>query len=109
MFGCSELKPSIVTLMNTCNDLGRDYVKNFIRDYFNLSELSMEKNFGCKKNVTEDTVKNFNTKIYHKSKKNRAQAVMQSLEDRNKIQYISKGRSVIFVRKINKCMIFLAD
>ena len=69
MFGCWKLKPSIVTLMNTCNDLGRDYIKNFIRDYFNLSELSMEKNFGCKKKVTEDTVKNFNIKIYHKSEK----------------------------------------
>ena len=109
MFGCWKLKPSIVTLMNTCNDLGRDYIKNFIRDYFNLSELSMEKNFGCKKKLLKTRLKISILKFIIKAKKNRAQAVMQSLEDRNKIQYISKGRRVIFIRKTNICMIFLAD
>ena len=84
---CGILKFSISLLIKLADDDGRNYLQNFIT--FNIE----------KSNETKKRIKTFDIKVYHKSKKNRSQVVMKTLEDCNKIQYISKRRKRHFYKK----------
>ena len=48
-------------------------------------------------------LKTFDVKVYHKSKKNRSQAVMKTLDGCNKIRYVSKRRKRTFYKKLDCC------
>ena len=64
------LKSSISLLMKLAHDDGRDYLQNFITDYFNLSDIGLKKCFNIEKsNETKERIKTFDIKVYHKSKK----------------------------------------
>ena len=96
------LKSSISLLMKLADDDGRNYLQNFITDYFNLRDIGLKNYFNIEKtNETKERIKTFNIKVYHKSEKNRSQVVMKTLEDCNKIQYISKRRKRHFYKKID--------
>ena len=71
-----------------------------MNDYFNLRDIGLKNFFNIEKsNETKKRIKTFDIKVYHKSKKNRSQVVMKTLEDCNKIQYISKRRKRHFYKK----------
>ena len=96
------LKSSISLLMKLAYDDGRDYLQNFITDYFNLSDIGLKKCFNIEKsNETKERIKTFDIKVYHKSKKKkkRSQVAMKTLEDCNKIQYIFKRRKRHFYKE----------
>ena len=99
---CAMLKSSISLLMKLAYDDGRDYLQNFITDYFNLSDIGLKKCFNIEKsNETKERIKTFDIKVYHKSKKKkkRSQVAMKTLEDCNKIQYIFKRRKRHFYKE----------
>ena len=75
---CILLKSSISLLMKLAEDDGRDYLQNFITDCFKLSDISLKHFFNIEKsNETEERIKTFNIKVYHKSKKDRSQVVIK--------------------------------
>ena len=43
------LKSSISLLMKLADDDGRNYLQNFITDYFNLSDIGLKKKFQYRK------------------------------------------------------------
>ena len=97
---CVILKSSISLLMKLGEDDGRDYLQNFITDYFNLSDIGLKKFFNIEKsNENKERINTFDIKVYHKSKKSRSQVVMKTLEDCKKIKYISKRRKGHFYKK----------
>ena len=97
---CAMLKSSISLLMKLAYDDGRDYLQNFITDYFNLSDIGLKKCFNIEKsNETKERIKTFDIKVYHKSKKNRSQVVMKALEDCYKTKYVSQRRKYHFYKK----------
>ena len=64
------LKSSISLLMKLADDDGRNYLQNFITDYFNLSGIGLKFYLNIEKsNETKKRIKTFDTKVYHKSKK----------------------------------------
>ena len=89
--------------MKLAEDDGRNYLQNFIADYFNLSDIGLKKVFNIEKSSeTKERIKTFDINVYHKSEKNRSQVVIiKTLEDCNKIQYISKKENIIFILKID--------
>ena len=95
------LKSSISLSMKLADDDdGRNYLQNFIIDYFNFRDIGLKNYFNIEKsNETKERIKTFNIKGFHKSEKNRSQVVMKTLEDRNKIQYISQRRKCHFYKK----------
>ena len=98
---CVMLKSSISLLMKLADDDdGRNYLQNFIFDYFNLRDTLLKNYFNTEKlNETKERIKTFDIKVYHKSEKNRSQVVIKTLEDCNKIQYISQRRKCPFYKK----------
>ena len=94
------LKSSISLLLKLADDDGRNYLQNFITDYFNLRDIGLKNYFNTEKpNETKEIIKTFDIKVYHKCEKNRPQVVMKTLEDCNEIQYISKRRKRHFYKK----------
>ena len=94
------LKSSISLLLKLADDDGRNYLQNFITDYFNLRDIGLKSYFDTEKpNETKEIIKTFDIKVYHKSEINRPQVVMKTLEDCNEIQYISKRRIRHFYKK----------
>ena len=43
----------------------------------------------------------FDVKVYYKSEENRSQVVKETLNDPNKIDYMNKGRNVLFIKKFD--------
>ena len=67
---CVTLKSSISLLMKLADDDDRNYLQNFITDYFNLSDIGLKIFFNKEKsNETKERIKTFDIKVYHKSKK----------------------------------------
>ena len=72
--------------MKLAEDGGRNYLQNFITDYFDLSDIGLKKVFNFEKsNETKERIKTFDINVYHKSEKNKSHMVIKALEDCNKI------------------------
>ena len=80
---------------------GEKYVQNFVTDFLKISDKTLNNLFKKETNFskTRVKVKTFDAKVYHKIEKNRIQFVMKTLDDCNKIQYISKRRKHTFYKK----------
>ena len=56
--------------MKLAEDDGRNYLQNFIADYFNLSDIGLKKVFNIEKSSeTKERIKTFNINVHHKSEK----------------------------------------
>ena len=56
--------------MKLAEDDGRNYLENFITDYFNLTDIGLNNFFNIEKsNETKERIKTFGMNVYHKSKK----------------------------------------
>ena len=56
--------------MKLAEDDGRNYLQNFIADYFNLSDIGLKKVFNIEKSSeTKERIKTFNINVYHKREK----------------------------------------
>ena len=99
---CVTFKSAVETLVKTLHSDGREFVQNFIVDFLQISEETLNNLFKIETKLSESRTKPkmFDVKIYHKNeKKNRSQVVMKTLDDCNKIQYISKRGKRTFFKK----------
>ena len=99
---CVTSKSSVEILIKTLDSDGKNYVQNFITDFLKISNETLQHLFKVETNVIEgrSKLKTFDLRIYHKSEKNRSEAVMKTLDDCNKIQYVSKRRKRTFYKII---------
>ena len=95
-------KSAVEILIKSLDDDGKNYFENFVTNFLHISDVSFKKIFDVEKNSFErkERKKTFNVQVSHKSKKKKkSQVVMKTLEDCNKIQYISKRRKPSFYKK----------
>ena len=87
-------KSAVEMLIKSLDDDGLNSFENFVTDFLGMGNISIKKFLEKKKKYeTKVRKKAFDIKFYHKSKKTKkSQVVMKTLEDCNKIQYISKRR-----------------
>ena len=86
------------TLLENLDREGRKYLKNFIKDFLNLSNKTLQDSFGGTK-ITLPRAQTYNVKSYHKSKKCRNQVVYRNLDDCKKIEFIVKGQKRSYYKK----------
>ena len=97
-------KSAVEILIKSLDDDGKNYFENFVTNFLDISDVSFKK-IDVEKNSFErkERKKTFDVKVSHKSKKKKkkkkSQVVMKTLEDCNKIQYISKRRKPSFYKK----------
>ena len=97
-------KSAVEILIKSLDDDGKNYFENFVTNFLDISDVSFKKIFDVEKNSFErkERKKTFDVKVSNKSKKKKkkkSQVVMKTLEDCNKIQYISKRRKPSFYKK----------
>ena len=81
------------------DEIGKDYLKNFISDFLNISSLSLQNFFPEMQVKTIISVeKRFTIKSYNKSEKNRDQVVNQELNNVERINYRFKGKQGKFYK-----------
>ena len=99
---CVTFKSAVKTLVKTLDSDGRKYVQNFVVDFLQISNETLNNLFKIETKLSKSRTKpkTFDVKVYHKSEKNKNQVVMKTLDDCNKIQYISKRRKRTFCKKI---------
>ena len=94
------LKTTLKILIKSLDDDGLSYFENFIVDFLNISDISIQKFFNAEKTRNTKKLKRLSIlKCIIRAKKNRAQVVTKTLEDCARIQYHSKGRKRIFYKK----------
>ena len=69
------------TLLENLDCEGRKYLENFIKDFLNLSNKTLQESFGVTK-VSLPRAQTYNVKSYHKSGKCRSQVVHRMLKNR---------------------------
>ena len=96
-------KSAVEMLIKSLDDDGLNSFENFVTDFLGMGDISIKRFLEKKKKYeTKVRKKAFDIKFYHKSKKKKkkkSQLVMKTLEDCNKIQYISKRRKRTFYKK----------
>ena len=99
---CVTFKSAVETLIKTLDSDVRMYVQNFIVDFLQISDETLNNLFKIETKLSKSRTKpkTFEVKVYDKSEKNRSQVVMKRLDDCNKIQYISKRRKRRFYKKL---------
>ena len=103
-YSCKWPKQILVTC-NQCRDARcLPYVtfkSSVVTDFLKISDKTLNNLFKKETNFskTRVKVKTFDAKVYHKIEKNRIQFVMKTLDDCNKIQYISKRGKHTFYKK----------
>ena len=99
---CVTFKSAVETLIKTLDSDGMMYVQNFVMDLLQISDKTLSNLFKIETKLSESRTKptTFDVKFYHKSKKNTSQVAMKTLDDCNKIQYISKRRKCKFYKKL---------
>ena len=97
---CKNFRISFEMFLENTNEIGKDYLKNFISDFLNISSLTLQNFFPemiNKKIISAE--KHFTVKSYNKSEKNRVQVVNQELNTAQKINYTFKAKQRNFYRK----------
>ena len=99
---CVTFKSAVETQIKILDCDGKMYVQNFVVDFPQISNETLNNLFKIETKLSESRTKprTFDVKIYYKSKKNRSQVVKETLNDRNKIEYMNKGRKHTFYKKI---------
>ena len=86
------------TLLENLDCEGRKYLENFIKNFLNLSNKTLQESFGVTK-VTLPRTQTYNVKSFHKSEKCRSQVVYRSLDKCKKIKYTVKGQKRSYYKK----------
>ena len=97
---CVTFKTALQTFLKALDSDGRMYVQNFIVDFLQISDETLNNLFKKETKLSESRTKpkTFDVMVYHKSEKYRTRVVMKTLDDCNKIQYISKRRKRTFYK-----------
>ena len=85
-------------LRKEVDKIGKGYMENFIKDFLNISDQTLEANY--KVEIERVPIeKNFKVKSYTKSNKNRSQAINKTLNNFKKIDYKLAGNQSTFYKK----------
>ena len=96
---CKNFRIGFEMFLKNTDEIGKDYLKNFISNFLNINSLSLQIFFPEMQIKTTISVeKSFTIKSYDKSEKNRDQVVNQELNNVERINYRFKGKQ----RKIYK-------
>ena len=85
-FPCVIFKSAVETLVKTLDSDGKKYVQNFVVDFLQISDETLNNLFKIETKLIESRTKPkiFDVKVYSKGKKNRNQVVKEPLNDYNK-------------------------
>ena len=80
---------------------GREHTQNFTVDFLQISDETLNNLFKIETKLSKSRTEpeTFDVKVYYKGEKNRSQDVKETLNDRNKLEYMNKGRKPIFYKK----------
>ena len=90
---CKNFRIGFEMFLKNTDEIGKDYLKNFISNFLNINSLSLQIFFPEMQIKTTISVeKSFTIKSYDKSEKNRDQVVNQELNNVERINYGFKGK-----------------
>ena len=95
---CQSFNITKENLLSYTDEIGKEYIENFIKDFINLSDQTIESNYKVKI-IRKPVQKNFQIKSYIKSIKNRSQVINQKVDGCEKIHYTVKGNKKTFYEK----------
>ena len=96
---CHKFDTTKEILLKGVDEIGKDYIENFIKDFLNISDRTVEANY--KVEIERVPIeKNFKVKSYTKSNKNRSQVINKTLNNCGKINYKLTGKQRILYKKI---------
>ena len=88
---CQSFNITKENLLSYTDEIGKEYIENFIKDFINLSDRTIESTY--KLNIIRKPIqKKFLVKSYIKSSKNRSQVINQKVDGCEKIHYTLKGK-----------------
>ena len=87
------------TLLKGLDPIGKEYIENFIKDFFCILSETLQTNFQVSEVVCVPIQKTFNVKSYHKSDKNKSQIVYKKFDNCEKIKYTVKGKPRTLYKK----------
>ena len=82
---CHKFNESRKILYNAADEIGKDYLNNFIVDFLNISKQSLERYFNKDEIKKIDRTKTVWVKLYEKSNKNKSQVIKNRLKDIKKL------------------------
>ena len=95
---CQSFNITKENLLSYTDEIGKEYIENFIKDFINLSDRTIESTY--KLNIIRKPIqKKFLVKSYIKSSKNRSQVINQKVDGSEKIHYTLKGKKRTFYKK----------
>ena len=96
---CKNFRIGFELFSKNTDEIGKDYLKNFISDFLNISSLSLQNFFPEMQIKTIISVeKSFTIKSYNKSQKNRDRVVNQELNNVERINYRFKRKQRKFYK-----------
>ena len=97
---CKNFRINFEMFLKNTDEIGKDYLYNFISDFLKINSLTLKIFFSEMVNKTIISVeKKLTIKSYNKSEKNRPQVVNQELTEVKKINYSFKDKQRSFYRK----------
>ena len=94
---CHKFDVAKDVLLQKADEIGKDYIENFIRDFLNISVETIKLNY--KVQIESVPVeKTFKVKSYNKSEKNRIQVINKEFKNCEKISYSFKGKQRTFYK-----------
>ena len=95
---CHKFDVAKDVLLEKADEIGKDYIENFIRDFLNTSTKTIKLNY--KVQIQSMPVeKTFKVKSYNKSEKNRSQVINKEFENCEKNSCLFKGKQRTFLKK----------
>ena len=95
---CHKFYTTKEIILKEVDEIGKNYIENFIKDFLNISDQTLEANY--KVEIERVPIeKNFKVKSYAKSNKNRSQVINKTLSNCKKIYYKLAGKQRTFYKK----------
>ena len=95
---CHKFYTTKEIILKEVDEIGKNYIENFIKDFLNISDQTLEANY--KVEIERVPIeKNFKVKSYTKSNKNRSQVINNTLNNCEKIDYKLAGKQRTFYKK----------
>ena len=95
---CHKFYTTKEIILKEVDEIGKNYIENFIKDFLNISDQTLEANY--KVEIERVPIeKNFKVKSYTKSNKNRSQVINNTLNNCENIDYKLAGKQRTFYKK----------
>ena len=94
---CHKFDVAKDVLLQKADEIGKDYIENFIRDFLNISAEAIKLNY--KVQIESVPVeKTFKVKSYNKSEKKRIQVINKEFKNCERNSYSFKGKQRAFYK-----------